>query len=76
MGRGWMEKRLPVWREVYGTTASLAASKAFCFGYFPRYISYVSHLRIEKQFTYMWIYEEDVEEINKLSNKFSRSEMN
>ena len=48
-----------------GTAASLAVSKAFCFGYFPGYISYISHLRIVKQFTYIWIYEEDVEEINK-----------
>ena len=27
--------------------------------------NYISHLRIDKQFTFMWIYEEDVEKINK-----------
>ena len=27
--------------------------------------NYISHLRINKQFTFMWIYEEDVEKINK-----------
>ena len=27
--------------------------------------SYISHLRIDKQLTFMWIYEEDVEKINK-----------
>ena len=27
--------------------------------------NYISHLRIDKQFTFIWIYEEDVEKINK-----------
>ena len=27
--------------------------------------SYISHLRIDKQSTFMWIYEEDVEKFNK-----------
>ena len=42
--------------------------------------NYISHLRMDKQFTFMWIYEEDVEKINKIIcpdyQTNSKSEMN